>query len=92
LIAGSTLRLLTTVRAVDYVLALLRNSSLRSGKEKQEPIVTYHIGYTQEAKEEGYYPLVDSNTDPYRYHYKRGQRIIRAYGTTTVHYSYKKAS
>ena len=52
----------------------------------------YHFEYIQAAKEEGCYPLVDSNTDPCRYHYKRGQRIIRAYGATTVHYSYKKAS
>ena len=52
----------------------------------------YHIEYIQAAKEEGYYPLVDSNPDPYRYHYMRGQRITRAYGATTVHYSYKKAS
>jgi hypothetical protein len=54
--------------------------------------VIYHIEYIQAAKEEGYYPLLDSNTDPYHYHYKRGQRIIRIYGATTVHYSYKKAS
>jgi hypothetical protein len=73
-------------------VALLRDSSLRSGKEKQEPKVIYHFEYIQAAKEVGYYPLVDSNTDPCRYHYKRGQRIIRAYGATTVHYSYKKAS
>jgi hypothetical protein len=59
---------------------------------KQEPRVTYHIGYAQEAKEEVHYPLVDSIPDPYRCHYKREQRIIRAYGATTVHYSYKKAS
>ena len=52
----------------------------------------YHVEYTQAAKEEGHYPLVDSNTDPYRYHNKRGQHIIRTYGATTVHYSYKKAS
>ena len=52
----------------------------------------YYIKYIQAAKEEGYYPLVDSNTDPYRYHCKRGQRIISTYGASTVHYSYKKAS
>ena len=51
-----------------------------------------HIEYIQAAKEEDYYPLVDSDTDPYRYHYKRGQRTVRTYGATTVHYSYKKAS
>ena len=51
-----------------------------------------HIAYTQAAKEEDYYPLVCSNTGPYRYHYKRGARIVRTYGATTVHYSYKKAS
>ena len=51
-----------------------------------------HIAYTQAAKEVDYYPLVGSNTDPYRYHYKRGPRTVRTYGATTVHYSYKKAS
>ena len=77
---------------VGYVLALLRDSSLRSGKEKQEPKVSDHIEYRQTAKEEDYYPLVGSNTDPYRYRSKRGPRTVRTYGATTVHYSYKKAS
>ncbi len=90
--ARSALRRLTIIRAVDYVLALLRDSSLRSGKEKQEPKVSYHIECIQVAKEEDYYPLVGSNTDPYRYHHKRGPRTVRIYGATTVHYSYKKSS
>ena len=51
-----------------------------------------HIEYRQAAKEEDYYPLVGSNTDPYRYRSKRGPRTVRTYGATTVHYSYKKAS
>jgi hypothetical protein len=65
---------------------------LEAVKRKQEPKVSDHIAYTQAAKEEDYYPLVCSNTGPYRYHYKRGARIVRTYGATTVHYSYKKAS
>jgi hypothetical protein len=54
--------------------------------------VTYGIEKIQKAEEENYYPHVDSDTNPYRYHYKRAQRVIRTYGATMVHYSYKKAS
>jgi hypothetical protein len=54
--------------------------------------VTYGIGYIQKAEEENHHPHVDSDTNPYRYHYRRARRNIRTYGATTVHYSYKKAS
>ena len=54
--------------------------------------MTYGIEKIQKAEEENYYPHVYSDTNLHRYHHKRGRRIIRAYGATTVHYSYKKAS
>jgi hypothetical protein len=55
--------------------------------------VIYDIENIQKAEEENYYSHVDSNTNLHCYHYKRGRRIIiRTYGATTVHYSYKKAS
>ena len=64
---------------------------LEAAKEK-EPKVTYGIGYIQKAEEENHHPHVDSDSNPYRYHYRRARRNIRTYGATTVHYSYKKAS
>jgi hypothetical protein len=54
--------------------------------------VTYHFGNTQAAKQKGYHPLVGSDIELYRYHYRHGRRITRTYGATTIHYSYKKAS
>jgi hypothetical protein len=79
LIARSALRLLKIVRAVAYALALLRDSSLRSSKEKQEPKMTHHIGYIHGSKLEPFSPpnfcRSGAGLEEYLY-YQKGYRQI----------------